>query len=272
MKNSAIEWTHHTFNSWWGCTAVSPACKHCYAELTAKRHGHRVWGVGSPRRRLSDNHWAEPLRWNAASAASGVRQRVFCASMADVFEDRRDLAPERARLWALIAATPHLDWLLLTKRIHLVEQLVPWGLDWPGNVWIGTTVEDQRRAAERLPILVEIPAVVRFLSAEPLLDGLDLRPWLPRIDWLIAGGESGPGARPSSPSWFADLRDQCLAARTRFFFKQWGNYAPAREGGPRRKRSVQAEDCTAMVNVGKKAAGRLLDGREWNQMPVPRTR
>ncbi len=268
MEDSLIEWTCHTFNPWWGCTHASPGCEHCYAELDAKRYGHRVWGVGAPRRRMSDRHWAEPLKWSAEALEAGVRDRVFCASMADVFEDRGDLDPKRQRLWALIAATPHLDWLLLTKRIHMVAQLVPWGSAWPANVWLGTTVEDQRRAAERLPILVDLPAVVRFVSAEPLLEPLDLERWLPGVDWLIAGGESGPGARPPAPAWFTGLRDQCVAAGTAFFFKQWGNYRP--EAPSDTRKPVLAADGMPMINTGKKAAGRLLDGREWNDLPTPR--
>lgn len=119
-KNSRIEWTTHTFNPWWGCVKVSPACKHCYAESWAKRVGSNVWGIKAERRFFGDKHWSEPVKWNAAAAASGMRARVFCASMADVFEDRRDLDVHRIRLWKLIEATPRLDWLLLTKRPEIV--------------------------------------------------------------------------------------------------------------------------------------------------------
>lgn len=128
-RNSAIEWTDHTFNPWWGCTKVSPACDHCYAEVWAKRTGHSVWGPKAPRRQLTDNYWNEPLRWERAAESSGRRPRVFCASMADVFEWDRDLDPQRDRLWALVERTPNLDWLLLTKRPHLARRLTPWGTD-----------------------------------------------------------------------------------------------------------------------------------------------
>lgn len=125
-KDSKIEWTHHTFNPWWGCTKVSAGCKHCYAETWAKRLGKDFWGVKAARRELSPAYWRQPFAWNVAAAAAGVRARVFCASMADVFEDRRDLDERRARLWKVIDSTPNLDWLLLTKRPENVERLAPW--------------------------------------------------------------------------------------------------------------------------------------------------
>lgn len=210
-KNSRIEWTNHTFNPWWGCIKVSPACKHCYAEAWSKRVGQNVWGPKSERRFFGDKHWSEPLKWNLEAERSGERRRVFCASMADVFEDRAGLDEWRVKLWALIEKTPHLDWLLLTKRPERIAATVPWGKNWPGNVWIGTTVEDQEWADERLPYLAELPAAVRFISAEPLLGPLNLRSWLgTSLDWVIAGGESGPKARPSSPAWFRDVMNQCI--------------------------------------------------------------
>lgn len=271
VKNSRIEWTNHTFNPWWGCVKVSPACKHCYAESWAKRVGQKVWGIQADRRFFSDKHWSEPLKWNNDPTAE--RQRVFCASMADVFEDRRELDEERERLWTLIDGTPNLDWLLLTKRPELIKSMVPWGNDWPPNVWIGTTTEDQKRADERLPYLAEIPAAVRFISAEPLLGPLQLDSWLANsIDWVIAGGESGPKARPSSPSWFRDLLNQCMAAEVPFHFKQWGDWAPG-HGENLAKARIRAEaaaDGTEMLRLGKKAAGRELDGHTWDGIPKAR--
>ena len=267
MQNSHIEWTTHTFNPWWGCVKVSPACTHCYAANIAKRHGHHVWVPKAARRLLSDNNWAHPLKWNAADAASGERPRVFCASMADVFEDRRDLDVHRARLWTLIEATPHLDWLLLTKWPQLVAAMVPWGNDWPDNVWIGTTVENQAYADERLPYLVALPAKVRFISAEPLLGPVDLSVWANRLDWVIAGGESGGRSHPSSPSWFRDLRDQCLAAGVAFHFKQWGDWAPSKHAPEGNKATATAADGKAMYRLGKKLAGRRLDRRTWDELP-----
>ena len=269
-KNSKIEWTTHTFNPWWGCVKVSSACKHCYAEAFSTRLGHDVWGIGAERRFFGDKHWADPLRWNDAARASGERARVFCASMADVFEDRRDLDPWRDRLWSLIEATPHLDWLLLTKRPAVIRQLVPWSSDWPRNIWLGTTVEDQQRADERLPELAAIPAAVRFISAEPLLGPVDLSPWATAIDWVITGGESGLKARPSSPSWFLALMNQCMAADIAFHFKQWGNWAPGQGVSLAKFRAGQAEDGTTMLRMGKKEAGRLLDGAVWDGLPKAR--
>lgn len=251
-QNSRIEWTHHTFNPWWGCVKVSPACKHCYAEAWAKRVGQGVWGAKAPRRFFGDRHWQEPLRWNKDAAAQGVRRRVFCASMADVFEPRRDLDASRIRLWDLIQRTPHLDWLLLTKRPEEVANLMPWS-NWPENVWLGTTVEDAKWAAIRLPHLLALNPVVRFLSCEPLLGKIDLAPWLEDLDWVITGGESGGGARPMNLLWARALRDQCASAEVPFFFKQWGAWVPDDEG--------------VMVRVGKKKAGRLLDERTWDYFP-----
>lgn len=253
-RDSKIEWTHHTFNPWWGCQKVSPACKHCYAEAWSKRVGHAVWGVKAPRRFFGARHWSQPERWNQQAADEGVRRRVFCASMADVFEVRAELDPWRSRLWGLIENTPHLDWLLLTKRPEEVAGLIPWS-KWPHNVWLGTTVEDPKWARLRLPHLLKVNPVVRFLSCEPLLAQVDLRPWLPQLDWVIVGGESGRKARPMSPAWAIDMRDQCTVAGVPFFFKQWGEWS--------------IDKGTDMVRLGKKASGRWLDGRTWDQVPQP---
>lgn len=271
-KNSRIEWTTHTFNPWWGCVKVSPACKHCYAESWAKRVGQKVWGPNSERRFFSERHWMEPLKWNAEADAEGTSVRVFCASMADVFEDRHDLDPWRSRLWSLIEATPSLDWLLLTKRPELVTAKVPWGSDWPKNVWLGTTVEDQDWAEARLPILTSIPASIRFISAEPLLGPLDISKWLSGgLDWVITGGESGPKARPSSPTWFRDLLNQCMASDVAFHFKQWGDWAPGQGINLAKARASLAPDGTEMLRVGKKVAGRSLDGAIWDELPKKKT-
>lgn len=269
-KNSKIEWTHHTFNPWWGCTRVSPACVHCYAESWSKRVGQKVWGAKAPRRFFSDAHWNEPLKWNKDARENGVRARVFCASMADVFEARSDLNPWRDRLWNLIEATPELDWLLLTKRPQRILKNTPWGSSWPHNVWIGTTVENQKSAEERLPYLAEVPAVIRFISAEPLLSEIKIQNWLgSTIDWVITGGESGPKARPSSPSWFRSLLLQCMQANVSFHFKQWGDWAPGQgiNLAVARKAAQEAQDGTLMFRLGKKAAGRLLDGATWDGIP-----
>ena len=271
-RDSRIEWTDHTFNPWWGCTKVSPACDHCYAEAWARRVGFDIWSAGKPRRQLSEAYWGQPAKWNAAAERAGERARVFCASMADVFEWKKGLSAARRRLWHVIEATPHLDWLLLTKRPHLVQRLSPWGDRWPDNIWLGTTVEGQRWADKRLPFLKDIPARVRFLSCEPLLDSIELDPWLVSgaVHWVIAGGESGPRARPSDPRWFHDIRDRCRDYGVPFHFKQWGDWAPVDVVSGAVPRSVSAEGAysTPMGRYGKKIAGRVLDDRTWDGFPV----
>ena len=258
-EHSAIEWTHHTFNPWIGCARVSPACENCYAELQEAVRWKRVeWGPHAPRHVTSDDNWRKPLTWDRKARILGERHRVFCASLSDVFEDRRDLDVHRERLWRLIEQTPSLEWLLLTKRPQHVRTLAPWHDDWPANVWLGTTVEDQRRAAERLPHLVEHPAVVRFLSVEPLLGPLDLRSHLHQIDWIILGGESGPGSRPMQIDWARSVRDQCGEFGVPLFFKQWGNHAQV--GG----------DGEQLVRLRTKNE-RLFDGRTWEEFPTPRS-
>lgn len=278
-KDSAIEWTHHTFNPWWGCTKVSPGCKHCYAETWARRVGQMLWGPRAPRRQLSEAYWRQPLAWNAEAERVGERRRVFCASMADVFEDRRDLDANRERLWALIAATPKLDWLLLTKRPHKVRQLTPYGSCWPDNVWLGATAENQKWLDRRMVELSRLDAKILFLSCEPLLGPLDFSKWIAAVrnnegrivDWVIVGGESGHQARAPNPEWFRSIRDQCVAAGIRFHFKQWGNWRPAAPrlvNGYKSKTLFLSNGQTVIVaNMGKKRAGRLLDGRTWDQFP-----
>lgn len=257
-EHSTIEWTHNTFNAWWGCTHVSPGCENCYAEGLDKRWNPNEphWGRGRSRRLASDEYWDAPTKWNRRAARTGVRKRVFGGSMCDIFDPEAPRG-QLARLWSLISATPQLDWLLLTKRPERILESLPkeWGAGWP-NAWIGVTVEDQRRADERLPLLAEIPAVVRFLSCEPLLEDLSLN--LRGIDWVIAGGESASRARPAQADWFRSIRDQCVAGNVPFFFKQWGTFGPCSDGG--------------LVRLGKKRAGRVLEGREWNEFPAPQCR
>ena len=279
-RNSNIEWTHHTFNPWWGCKKVSAACDHCYAELWAKRMGHQLWGADSPRRFFGDSHWREPLTWNEEAGLLGRRYRVFCASMADVFENRADLNSQRLRLWELIDNTPNLDWLLLTKRPQNIARIAPWGARWPANVWLGTSVENQALAEKRLPYLLKNPARVRFLSCEPLLGPLNLQQWFTRrdfhpIDWIIAGGESGGASRPMHPDWVLNLLDQCRAHKVPFHFKQWGQWAPAElaPGTPRvRLLEFTNERSVEMVFLSKKLAGRILEGTTWDGIPhIPLT-
>jgi protein gp37 len=241
--NTKIEWCDHTFNSWWGCTKVSQACKNCYAEAWAKRTGHRIWGDDAPRRFFGDKHWAEPLRWNREAAKAGVRRRVFCASMADVFERREELEPHQERLWKLVVATKNLDWMLLTKRPENVHELVAisWTLGfWPINAWLGVTFDD--KGPSRLDEIVKIPAAKRFVSVEPLIKEETLRPWLHGLDLVIVGGESGAGARPMNEDWVRKLRDECADAGVAFFYKQ-------------------------RVDNGRKISLPLLDGKQWAEMP-----
>src|SRR6185503_6781460 len=254
-SKTSISWCDFTFNPWHGCQKVSPGCDRCYAMTLVERLGwvdggadgkYRIWGPPKTtlRRLFGAKHWSEPLRWNQQAEQAGERRRVFCASMADVFEDHPGVGSDRLQLWQLISSTPMLDWLLLTKRPENVREMVPshwWSNGFPKNVWLGTSVETQQYAAIRIPILLRLPAAVRFLSCEPLLGPLDLRPWLtplgmavngrvaiecehgydacpecdsgpPLIQWVIAGGESGAGHRPMSVHWVESLRDQCVNA------------------------------------------------------------
>lgn len=325
-ENSAISWTDHTFNPWIGCTKVSPACDHCYA---ARQDAFRKWtpeGWGGPRRRTSDALWRQPVKWNAAHdaflAAHGRRQRVFCASLADVFDNQ--VPPEwRAELFALIAATPNLDWLLLTKRIGnvatMIEQPGMQKCGLPENVWLGATVVTQEEADRDVPKLLELPARVRFLSIEPMLGPINLTSlpakskiysgkhhlgdniecrrhmdalrgvigWvggvmpheapdeegLPRLHWVIAGGESGPGARAVSPHWPRWLQKQCADAGVAFHWKQWGEWLPVDQRAAAGLPEVDvtaltsANEMARVLRVGVSRAGRLLDGVEHNDFP-----
>lgn len=260
MKHSNIEWTTHTFNPWIGCTKVSPGCAHCYAETLNKRMGWTQWGDAGERFRTSAHNWNEPRRWNREAAKTGQRARVFCASLADWLDYKAPTA-WRVELLALIEETPHLDWLLLTKRPESWNARMHEAMGagsklahaWlngtePRNVWIGTSIEDQQRAEERMPEIAEIPARVKFLSVEPLLGPLDLSYWLtasivPQVQWVIVGGESGPGAREMKPEWVRALRDECAMSGVAFFFKQWGG-------------------------VRKKETGRTLDNETFDQLPA----
>lgn len=309
-EKTGIEWCSHTFNPWRGCTKVSDGCKNCYAEQMSGRNPRTLgkWGPLGERVIAAESYWKMPHKWNRESQAAGERRRVFCASLADVFEDSTTMPAEswlavckaRERLFRLIEETANLDWLLLTKRPQNVMWhfgSMWWGGRIPANVWIGTSVEDQKTADERMPHLLRIPAAVRFLSCEPLLSPIDFSDhdngvggpfsWLDLgIHWTIAGGESGPGARPMHPDWARSLRDQCAEAAVPFLFKQWGEWAPHRPvaggdlGGDIRSGKVQhfravgeldghfrKGDCY-IARVGKKRASRLLDGVLHDGYPV----
>jgi protein gp37 len=241
-KETAIKWTDATFNGWWGCVKISPACANCYAAAFAARTGHAVWGANAPRRFFGDKHWNEPLQWAKKAKAEGARRRVFCSSMADVFEEYEGLDEQRARLWNLIEATPELDWQLLTKRPENIRRMVPthWLRSPRANVWYGTTVESQEYLDARAVELLSTPAAVHFFSCEPLLGHVDLKGYRPA--WIIVGGESGPKHRPLNLDYARSLRDQCREKGIAFFFKQVGGLRPD-------------------------SGGDLLDGEQFRQMP-----
>jgi len=312
-ENSTIEWTDHTFNPWEGCQKVGPGCDHCYAETRNARFGGGTapnWGPGAPRRRTSVSNWRKPIAWQKDAAAfraeHGRRQRVFCASLADVFDNAVDAA-WRTDLFELIRATPDLDWLLLTKRIGNVAAMTRASGGLPGNVWLGATIVNQEEADRDVPKLLATDARVRFLSMEPLLGpvnltevsddatALDPECWgdcacgtlygfdagcrrhggdgmlTRKIDWIIVGGESSPGARPMHPAWARDLRDQCEAAGVPFLFKQWGEHVahPAPNATWRDGSAVAPElEPVRFERIGKKAAGRQLDGRTHDGFPL----
>lgn len=221
-QETIIAWTDHTFNPWMGCEKVSAGCKNCYAEtLTKNRMGLHLWGnPASTTRQVTKSPWQNVLQWNAAAEREGIRRKVFCASLCDVFEDHEVANGTRPRLWNLIRKCTALDWQLLTKRPERIASNLPddWGPDgWP-HVWLGTSVEDMR-VASRVDHLRHIPAVVRFISYEPAigpLDDLDIT----GVDWVIYGGESGPGHRAENKDWARVMHAKCSENGTAFFHKQ----------------------------------------------------
>jgi protein gp37 len=333
-ENTKIEWADHTFNPWIGCTKVGPGCDNCYAKADFEDRRHRVvWGAGHARIRTKT--WGDPVRWNkqadAFFAVHGRRQRVFCASLADVFDNEVDPL-WRADLFWLIKQTPNLDWLLLTKRIgnarlmmcdaiSTIDPMAEWVMPL-SNIWLGATIVNQEEADRDIPKLLEVPATKRFLSIEPLLGPVNLdAAFMPcenwgddivmdpetgayeccrkcdytgisnemGIDWVIVGGESGHNARPMHPDWVRGLRDQCQTAGVPFLFKQWGEWTPG-ENVERVRGTVDTaflwndewkiyplnlatdgghiDDEPDLYRVGKKAAGRHLDGEIWNGVPL----
>jgi protein gp37 len=358
-RDSSIEWTHHTFNPWIGCAKVSEACRNCYAwQQMDVRWGRVKWGVNGSRKVTSDAYWRQPLQWDREADAAGERRRVFCASLADVFEgwqggmfdtagrrlfrrsnaggeywagfreplsesDRRrvgdaavSMADVRRRLFDVIDRTPHLDWLLLTKRPENIERMVPdaWAIDGaPANVWLGFSAETQKDLEARWewmePAARHLRPAVVFISAEPLLEFLDLGQclypvnigdedqdvWTATVGAVFAGGESGPNARPTHPDAVRDLRNQCYEASVPFLFKQWGEWLPyeisaqpsfwhsAADGseidghafpdGITENEPVEGwywpwpEHMVCFHRVGKHAAGRLLDGQLYDEVP-----
>lgn len=309
-QNSKIQWTTHTFNPWVGCEKVSVGCANCYAEAYDKRVGGVPkqqrddptkptlrWGKGAPRTLTSPAYWRAPLRWDKAAASAGERHRVFCASLADVFDPA---VPQEWRddLFGLIASTSNLDWLLLTKRPEMIRALWPLDLREPGgggylhayppgenwpNVWLGTTVENQEQAEKRIPRLLDLPATVRFLSCEPLLGPVNLSRWIDEdengfthpLQWVIVGGESGAKARPFHVDWARSLVGQCRDADVAPFVKQLG----ARpvfpsiddlQGDVVRELDANGYDAEQIAEAARDGRVQLKDahGGDWNEWPA----
>jgi protein gp37 len=235
-----ISWCDHTFNEWWGCTKKSDACKFCYEMGMAKRWGFDINGPGRPRRYLADGALRKPFQWDRVAAREGVRRRVFCGSMMDICDAEVPLEHHQS-VYLRIVACPNLDWLLLTKRPEGFLNS-EWFPAWHPHMWAGTTVE-MSKYAHRLDTLRQVPASVRFVSIEPMLDdcqAIDLT----GIHWVIVGGESAPKPRETKPEWVKAMRDRCIKEGVAFFFKQWTK--------PRCK-EVQPP---------------LIDGEEWHQFPT----
>ena len=231
-----------------GCEKISPGCAHCYAEtLTANRMGLKVWGENSARQEVK-SIWTNLRKWDREAAVAKQRRRVFVMSLGDFFEDHPDANSIRPRAWEAMRRTSWLDFQLLTKRPENITRFLPTGfLEAPwSSVWLGTSIENDRHAC-RADVLRTIPAAVRFISAEPLLGPLpSLR--LDGIDWVIVGGESGPGYRSMDHAWARDLRDRCVQAEVAFFLKQ--SAAPRTEMG------------TYLIEA---------DGSQWSWKQYPRT-
>lgn len=220
-ENSKIAWTKHTFNPWWGCLKVGPGCDNCYASDLDKRTGGHYWDGKTLPRRTKPANWNKPLKWNKEAEAAGERCEVFCASMADVFDNR---VPKRWRtdLWALVKATPWLNWIILTKRAGNIIKGLPedWGDGYP-NVWLIITVTDQKEADRDIPKLLKVPAALHGLSIEPQLGPITLwRWWLEKLGWVIQGGESGPKRRPFKIQWAVEIEASCFNYDVPYFLKQ----------------------------------------------------
>lgn len=289
-ESTGISWADHTYNPWRGCTKVSPACDHCYAEtFVTGRLREPAWGPHAQRVRAADSTRRQPFAWDRKAERDGTRPFVFTLSLGDVFDNQVPVE-WREELFETITGTPNLIWLLLTKRPQNIERLwfKAYGFrGWPANAAIGTTVEDQTRADLNVPALLAAAAAVKpmftFLSCEPLLGPIDIA-WalncdrlemaagflnrghfspgletLRPIRWVITGGESGSMARPPHPDWFRGLRDQAAEWGVPFHMKQLGEYVEW-TGSESPSPSYRFADGLPMVKVGKHNAGRLLDG------------
>jgi protein gp37 len=265
LANSKIEWTEKTWNPITGCTKISEGCKHCYAERMSKRLAGRCgYDKDEPFKvTYHPDKLDEPLRWRKPS-------KIFVCSMGDLFHEGVDDG-FLCRIFDVMAVAEHHTFLILTKRPNRMREFFARCVHGNfQNIWLGVTAENQQRADERIPILLQIPAAKRFVSVEPMLGPIELRlvggPG--DLDWVICGGETGPGARPMHPDWVRSLRDQCVRAGTPFFFKSWGDWGfePYPQNGKAPYESVTI-DSAIMFRCGKKKTGRLLDGEEWNEYP-----
>lgn len=291
---SKIEWTDEAWNPFTGCTKLSPGCKNCYAKQMANRLKGRY---GYP----SENPFEPTFHPGRIDKPKSWRKMrlVFVCSMADLWHGKNEWVDidkvfftchhHEAEWHTYLFLTKRIEtaWYYFKSPIYSKPHIKRSEFLKHKNIWLGITAEDQEHLERRMQFLEKIPASVRFVSVEPMLGRMDLTPWLPHaLDWVICGGESGPGARPIHPDWPRSLRDQCQEAEVPFFFKQWGEYITAYDAGyrsedidqwkqsfgqawVRSKRDWRFDDGTQMVHVGKKAAGRLLDGIEWNQYPEP---
>lgn len=293
MSATKIEWADRVWNPITGCTPVSAGCKNCYAEQYANRFwkGRKFGDV-----KFHFERFSQPCYWKPC--------RIFVNSMGDIFHPNVDTESIDHILHIISICHRH-TFIVLTKRPELMQEKlyggngarVLGGGDYLPNLWLGVSVENQETADKRIPELLKIPAAKRVVSYEPALGAVNFRPfddfsdtghgrrWLGKssnaansqgIDWLIAGGETGPGARPSHPDWFRSARDQCVAAGVSFFFKQWGEYVDIDDAikrlnynpyGNELKKIFIKGHSLPLVRVGKRLAGRLLDGKEWNQIP-----
>lgn len=280
-QNSKIEWTDHTWNPWYGCRKVSAGCNNCYMYREQKHYGRDPSIV-----QCSKTTFIDPMKWANQLKSTGNAERVFTCSWSDFFIEEAD--PWRDEAWNIIRKTPELTYQILTKRPESITDRLPedWEKGW-NHVWLGVSAEDQKTADERIPLLLQTPAAVRFVSCEPLLGPINFGDHMsryreigtelfPMLNWVIVGGESGPGARPMHPDWVRSIRDQCVQAEVPFFFKQFGEWLPVDtttwlnlvNNMPKGQYETQWMDEHIMVQrVGKKAAGRLLDGKEWDEFP-----
>jgi protein gp37 len=263
---SKIEWTGKTWNPITGCQRVSAGCQHCYAETMTKRLAamgqEKYQGLLDGKGRFNGE-----VRFDRPSLDIPILRKkpttYFVNSMSDIFHPGINHDWQRY-IWVVMKNTPRHTYQILTKRAEEMQRRVDELVNEFGvlpNVWLGVSVENQAAADERIPHLLQTPAAIRFLSCEPLLGPVEIHRYamgglITTLDWVIVGGESGPGARPVHPDWARSLRDQCAAAGVPFFFKQWGEWGPEYQN-----------PSSKMVRMGKKVAGCLLDGREWKEMP-----